>query len=765
MLTSRHLSALGALLLSASLSACTKQDGCPDDLEFFRTKLWEPVLSTQCIACHKSDGLAAGTRLVLLPPNEEGAVEANFMTVRGLARDTSAGAPLLVMKPSGTHPKGHGGGTLVAQGTNRYTDLQAFADRINGVAGACEATAVVACTPGAIDPAARRRLRMLTRFEYDNTLRDLLYLDSQWGESLPAEEVVHGFDNNSDARAVGTLLTDKLLSTSEQAAEAAVANLAQHVTCEPGETCAQQFIQKFGERAFRRPLTDGERSRYQSLYTSVASEDGYTEGIEAVIAAMLQSPHFLYRSELGQYTSSGRYVLTDYEVASELSYLYWGSMPDETLLAKARAGTLHTPEQISAEARRMLASPRSRLMLDHFVSQWLDLGKLDQAQKDAVAFESFTSDIRTAMKTETTELFDHVVRRGSGRLPELFTADYTFATDTLVSFYGLSGQVSSSATTATGLRMWDLSGTGRKGILTHGSILASHATPQTSSPVLRGKLVRERMLCQPLPPPPPGLNVQLSPVDPESTNRQRFQEHSTNAACASCHKLMDPIGFGFEQFDSVGRYQPKLPDGQTPVDATGAVWSAPTPDTDGTFNGVEELQQKLGASADVQSCFSMQWLRFAYGSSGDDESCVARQLTERFREGGQSIPELLVSLTQLPRFTERLAEPGTKPGGGGTPGNGGGGGGTTDPAASGNVKVTMVPMDDWGSGYCTNVKVTNPGSDTITWRATMSVGGNLTHVWNATATPSGNQTTFVGQDWNGQLGAGASTSFGYCATR
>ncbi len=761
MLTSRHLSALGALILSASLSACSKQDGCPDDLEYFRTKLWEPVMSTQCLACHKSDGLAAGTRLVLLPPSEPGAMEANFMTVRGLARDMSAGSPLLVMKPAGTHPKGHGGGTLVAQGTNRYADFQSFADRINGVAGACEATAVVACVPGEVDPAARRRLRMLTRFEFDNTLRDLLYVDSQWGKALPAEEVVHGFDNNADSRAVGMLLTDKLLAAAEQAAEAAVVNLGQHVTCAPGDACAQQFIQKFGERAFRRPLTDAERTRYQALYTSVASEDGYTEGIEAIIAAMLQSPYFLYRSELGQADGNGRYVLTDYEVASELSYLYWGSMPDEALFAKARAGALHTPEQISAEARRLLASPRSRPMLDHFVSQWLDLGKLDQAQKDTVAFASFSPQIRAAMKAETTELFDYVVRSGSGRLPELFSADYTFASSELVTFYGLDGQASSSRGDVNGMRMWDLSGTGRGGLLTHGSILASHATPQTSSPVLRGKLVRERMLCQTLPPPPPGLNVQLSPVDPSSTNRKRFQEHSTNAACAACHKLMDPIGFGFEQFDSVGRYQPKHTDGQT-VDATGAVWSAPTPGTDGTFNGVEELQQKLGASVDVQSCFSMQWLRFAYGTSGDDESCVSGQLSERFRAGGQSIPELLVSLTQLPRFTARLAEPGTKP-----PGNGGSpnGGGTTVPAASGNVKVTMVPMDDWGSGYCTNVKVANPGTDKITWRATMSVGGTLTHVWNATATPSGNQTTFVGLDWNGQLEGGASTSFGYCATR
>ncbi|HYO51531.1 DUF1592 domain-containing protein [Archangium sp.] len=764
-MTLRHL-ALGAFFFSAALlSGCTADsDGCPDDLEFFRTRMWEPVMSTQCLACHKSDGLAADTRLVLRPPGEPGAMETNFMKVRALAREKVDGVPLLLLKPSGAHPQGHGGGTLMAQNSSRYENFRRFADRINGAPGACESSALVACDPNGVDPAARRRLRMLTRFEYDNTLRDLLYLESQWGKSLPAEEVVNGFDNNADTRAVGQLLTDRLLTAAEQAAEAAMANLSRYVSCAPGDACAQQFIQSFGSRAFRRPLTDAERTRYQSLYTSVAQEDGYTGGIKAIITAMLQSPHFLYRTELGQHTGDGRYELTDYEVASELSYLFWGSMPDEALFAKARAGTLHTQEQISAEARRMLAAPRSRPMLDHFVSQWLELERLDQAQKDPLLFADFSPAIRSSMKAETLEMFNHVVRNGSGQLTELFSADYTFATDTLASFYGLpSGPVNSSTTTPSGLRMWELKSSGRGGILSHGSILASQATPQTSSPIRRGKLIRERMLCQPLPPPPPGLNVQLSPVSADLPNRQRFQEHSTNAACSSCHQLMDPIGFGFEQFDSVGRYKPQMPSGQ-PIDASGEVRSSST--TNGTFTGVDGLQQKLAESPDVHACFSMQWLRFGYGVSGDDDSCAADQLTKSFRQQQMSIPELIISLTQLPRFTQRLgnttgsADP--RPGNGG---NTGGGGTGNTPPASGNAQISVSLQDDWKAGYCNNVKVTNPGTTSLTWRVTMTVEGTITHAWNAHFTTSGTQTTFTGIDWNGQLEAGASTSFGYCANR
>lgn len=774
MLPSRHLAALGALFFSAAfLSACTSESaGCPDDLEFFRTRVWEPVMSVQCVACHKSDGMAAGTRLVLLPPGEPGAVEANFMAVRAMAREQVDGQPLLLLKPSGLHPQGHGGGAVITQGSTRYESFQRFADRINGVPGACEASTVATCSPGEADPSAKRRLRMLTRFEFDNTLRDLLYLESSWGQSLPAEEVVHGFDNNADERAVGQLLTDKLLEAAEQAAAAAMPNLSRHVSCAPGEECARQFIQDFGLRAFRRPLTDVEKSRYQSLYTTVAAEDGYSKGIEAIITAMLQSPHFLYRTELGRDLGDGRYVLTDYEVASELSYLFWGSMPDEELFAKAKAGALNKPEQLSTEARRMLASPRSRPMLDHFVSQWLDLGHINQAQKDATAFADFSPAIRAAMKAETTELFDYVVRDSSGQLPELFTSDYTFATDALASFYRLpSGPVSSTTVPTSGLRMWELRSTGRGGILTHGSILASQATPQTSSPIRRGKLVRERMLCQPLPPPPPGLSVQLSPVSEGLPNRQRFQEHSTNAACASCHQLMDPIGFGFEQFDSVGRFEPQLPDGQ-PVDASGEVRSSAS--TNGIFTGVDELQQKLADSPDVHACFSLQWLRFGYGVSGDADTCAANQLTETFRKQQLSIPELLISLTQLPRFTLRVGETtgsvDPRPGTGGSTGGGStGGGGTTPPPppppSSGNAQVSVSVQDDWGSGYCNNVRVTNTGTAPLIWSVTLEVQGTFNHAWSVAYTHSGGQTTFNGLEWNKELDPGESTSFGYCANR
>jgi hypothetical protein len=776
-LTFRQHAALGALCVSAALlAACSSSDpgGCPDDLEFFRTQMWEPVMSVQCIACHTSTGAASATRMVLLPPGESGALETNFMTVRAIAREKLDGTSLLLLKPSGTHPAGHGGGKLLAMDSPRYASFKRFADRVNGAPGACESGAQqMACTQDGLDPGARRQVRMLTRFELDNTLRDLLYLDTdpKWAQSLPAEEVINGFDNTAPSRTVGALLTDKLLGVSEQAADALVANLSRHVSCAAGETCANTFIQDFGARAFRAPVPDDERARYLALYQSVASEDGYTEGLKAVTSAMLMSPNFLYRSELGQHQGSGLYRLSDYEVASELSYLFWGSMPDAALFTKAQAGTLHTPEQIAAEARRLLASPRSRPVLDHFVSQWLDLEKLQQVQKDATLFADFTPELRTAMKGETLALFDHVVRDGTGSLSDLFTADYTYASDGLAAFYGLRNSTGETSP-VTGARRWSLEGSGRRGLLSHASILAAQATPQAPSPVRRGRLVRERLLCQPLPAAPPGLNLELPPVDPAQPNRERFKAHSDNATCAACHKMMDPIGFGFEQFNSVGRYAPVTLKGQS-VDASGEVLSSPS--TAGTFNGVAELEDKLAHSPDVSGCFSLQWLRFAYGVSGEQEGCVATQLSARTQQNTASIPELLVSLTQLPRFTQRWGEvtalpspspsptPTTPPAE--IPSTGSPSTPSPTPSPSGGAQVAVSTQDDWGGGYCKNVKVTNPGSAPLKWSVSLKIEGTLFNAWNANYKLAGDAVEFTGVDWNGNLASGASASFGFCASR
>jgi hypothetical protein len=496
---------------------------------------------------------------------------------------------------------------------------------------------------GAITPAdlSSRRVRRLTRAEYGNTLKDLLGVGKDYGAALPADAVVNGFDNNADALAIDSLFADTTRLNAEEIA--ASFDVRNKVPCTDGEACARKFVQSFGAKALRRPVRDDEVESYAKLYAATSSA-GFESGIRAIVEAMLQSPSFLYKTELGA-QAGGEYALTAYEIASELSYLFWRTMPDDALFQAAASGELTKPEVVAREAARLFDSPRSRAMTDAFVEQWLEIDRLAQAEKDAKAYPEFNTGVRNDMRGETLAFFDAIARDGQGSLATLFNADYSYLTPALAQFYGVTigqGQaVNGFVKTPTGAS--------RGGILTHGSILTTEATPTAANPVRRGKLVRVRVLCQDVPPPPPGLLGKIPPLDPTKPNRPRFAEHESNPSCAGCHRLLDPIGFGFERFDGVGRLL-----GGT-VDATGEIvgWNG----GDGKFDGVRELETKLASSADVQACFVRQWLRYGLGAS-DTASADAEvdRLGGVFQQGGANVRALVTSLTQAKSFYTRNAE-------------------------------------------------------------------------------------------------------------
>lgn len=617
------------------------------------------------------------------------------------------------------------------------------------------------------EPLAPRQLRRLTRFEIDNTITDLLGVPSKWGQSLPPDDVVNGFDNNAAKLQVGALFADKMREAAEEIQDAV--DLAKLVPCPltsagaAADACAKAFVASFGARAFRQPLSDADVARYVALYASVASQ-GFAAAIKAVVGAMLQSPYFLYRLELGA-PNGGVVALGDYEIASELSYMFWSSMPDDELFAQAKAGALHTPEQIEKQARRLLASPRSRPMVEHFVAAWLDLDKLAVVPKDATMFPDFTPDIRAAMRQETVDLVDTVVR-GGGAMTELFSARYSYMSAPLAHLYGATP--SDGAPSSSGAARWNL-GDDRGGLLTHGSILATQAKNNSSAPIQRGKLVRERFLCQPLPPPPAGLNVQLPPVDPSLSNRERFSAHDKVAVCAGCHHLMDPIGFGFEQFDAIGRFQTS--DHGKSIDASGEILDSPS--TNGKFVGVRDLEARLAASPDVQACFAKQWLRFAYGV--DDEpaaACATQSVAAKFTKDLR-IDELLVALVLTKRFVVRAADaaagspPPASDAGASTPDASPTPAPASDAGApTGAVTVSEHHDSDWATGYCETVTVTNTGTSGVDWQVTLSIAGTIDHSWNCVAAPAGaGMFTFTGAEFNKHLVAGASASFGLCVNK
>jgi hypothetical protein len=619
------------------------------------------------------------------------------------------------------------------------------------------------CAAGA---SGARMLRRLARFEYDNTIEDLLGLSAMASERFAADTVVNGFDDNAAALVVTPLLGDQLYGSAERLAAEAVQDLARLLPCDPAAAdaqCAQAFIRDFGRRAFRRPLRDAEVTRYAELHAVGSEDGGFAAGIELVLTAMLQSPNFIYRTEVGAQDAAGSYALDAYELASELAYTLTGSAPDAMLLDAAEQGALASAEQIEAQAGRLIDSPRGRAHLTRFVREWLDLERLGSVPKDAALFPEFDATIRSAMATEIDRFVEHVALEGEGTLGALLGAPLAFVNEPLAAFYGVPAPAQPDAD---GFGAVQTPEPQRRGVLALGGVMTTHARPDSSSPVHRGKLVRERVLCQTLAPPPPGIVVQPPPVDPELSVRERYAAHSAQEPCQSCHKLIDPVGFAFEHFDGVGRYR-ELDAGRA-VDASGRI--VETLATDGEFDGAAELSALLAGSDEVARCFTLQWMRFAYGVQENAQlACALERMQQSFAQSGGQIRELLLATTRTAHF--RVRQPGEPvvmtpdepqpDGGAGEPGP------EPDPTeqpADDDVSVTTRRDSTWAAGYCETVMVHNETGMPLDWSVELMIEGTLTDHWNSSASADTGAVTFTGADHNRTVAPDGTAEFGYCAS-
>lgn len=496
-------------------------------------------------------------------------------------------------------------------------------------------------------------IRRMTRFEYNNAVRDLLGDATRPADSFVAEEEALGFNNQATALGVTQLLAEQYMEASESIAARAAKDLAKLLPCDPVKTgedaCAAQFVLAFGKKAFRRPLATAESSRLDQLYAWGKQEYGFSTGIELVIQAVLQSPRFLYRVEMGMpdplKAQADVTALDSWEVAARLSFLLWSSIPDDELFAAAEAGALGDAAAIEEQARRMLEDPRARDAVANFHAQWLGLGRIDTISKDASVYPAYTPALRPLWEKETLSFLDHVVfDDAKGDVRTMLTAPYSMMNADLAAFYGVKGPKGAV------FEQVSLDPQQRAGFLTQASLLAVNAKPNQSSPIHRGKFVRERLLCQTIAPPPNNVNIQPPEVDPTATTREKFSQHSTDPACAGCHELMDPIGFGFESYDGIGRF--RATDHGLPVDATGEITA--TRDSNGPFNGAIELAARLGESAEARECVATQWFRFGYGHGEEEaDSCAMAQLQGAFRAAGYNVKELLVALTRTDAFRYR----------------------------------------------------------------------------------------------------------------
>jgi len=490
-------------------------------------------------------------------------------------------------------------------------------------------------------------LRRLTRDEYNRTVSELLNDGSNPGKDFPPEARALGFNNIADAQTVTTLLVEAYKTAAEGLAERATQNIGALLGCaETDGACLDGFIQRFGSRAYRRPIAPAEAARLRAVYDWGKANTSAVDGVRMVLEVVLQSPDFLYRPELGaKEAAPGVLHLSSYEIATRLSYLFRGSLPDQTLLDEAAADRLQSPEQVRAQAERLLNEPRARESFKSFHRQWLDLDSVAALDRDGSLYPGFSDAIPSLMEQETEAFIDHVIFEDGGRLSTLLTAPYTMANATLATFYGLTPP------SGGGFGVVATDASKRKGLLSQGGLLALQSKPQQTSPVHRGKFVRESFLCQFLPPPPPNLVITPPELNPSLTTRQRFAQHSADPSCAGCHAQMDPLGLGFEHFDAVGRWRETEND--LPIDATGKLVNT---DVDGDFDGAAALADKLAGSEQVADCMMKQWARFSFGrSETPEDACSLERTKAQFSAANRDIKQLVLALTQTDAFLYRKA--------------------------------------------------------------------------------------------------------------
>lgn len=492
-------------------------------------------------------------------------------------------------------------------------------------------------------------LRRLTAEQYDHTIRDLLGLDGGYTAAFSPDERIGAFKSNGNA-AVVELQVEEYMDAAEAVATDATADLSLLLPCEAseGDTCAETFLADFAMRAYRRPLEAGELDRVLGVYQSGkdAGDGDMQAGLRVAIAGVLQSPYFLYHVEFGQPDAGDELVaLTGYELASRLSYFLWDSMPDDALFHAAAMGELDGADGVRAQVDRMIASPKAQDTIASFHQQWLGVDELEHVEKDPELYPSYDTTLAASMKQDVASFAQWVLDEGEGTLDQLLTANITVSDDPrLHEVYG----VVAPADRLPGEPI-ELPADQRAGLLTMPGVMAEHAHPDQTSPILRGVLLRQELFCQMLPPPPPDVdNVPPSP-SPDATTRERFAQHTSDPACSACHAQIDPLGFGLEAYDSMGAFR-TTEDNGLPIDDAGEIVLS---DVDGEFQGGTELATKLAQSELVRDCVSRQWFRYALGRAETEaDTCAVDGITEAFNESGRDVRVLLreIALSSAFRF-------------------------------------------------------------------------------------------------------------------
>jgi len=610
--------------------------------------------SAGCPACHNLNGVASATRLHF--PDADATPDRVAAFGKSLVALVDREHPedsLLFSKP--TRRVAHGGGVRIKPGSPEEAILTSWIQVLSRMPEKDLADALSYGTKKFADmkPGQGAVLRRLTHSQYNHTVRDLLGDQSSPADQFPPDDFINGFRDQYEAQNLSPLLAESYSTAAERLAANAFRSGDTHhlIPCKPSAECRARFVANFGLKAFRRPLKTAEQQRYEALF---ARETDFARGAQLVVEAMLQSPNFLFRLDSATDPS-----LKPYAAASQLSYSLWDSMPDDALLAAAARGELATPPGVERMARAMLQDPRAHEMLEEFVSEWLRIDRVLSATRDR-RFQQFTRETAVAMGKEA-QLFIGDLVWNDRNFMTAYTADYGFMNAELASIYGVEAPA----------REFDKApfppGSERAGLLGQALFLTASSKPEDSSVTGRGLFIREQFLCQHVPPPPPGVDTNLPPsteAHPQ-TNRERMAAHTTEAVCASCHGLIDPIGWGFEKFDPIGArretYRLTFASGlraegggrgrmnvvNLPLNTSGNVLGL----KDANFSSPRELGAILAANRQCQECVVKQFFRYTAGrmETPADGPIIARALND-FRNSNFKFKELIVSLVLAREF-------------------------------------------------------------------------------------------------------------------
>ncbi|HEX2873332.1 MAG TPA: DUF1592 domain-containing protein [Polyangiaceae bacterium] len=505
------------------------------------------------------------------------------------------------------------------------------------------------------------RIRRLSNAEYDASVRALLGSTSSPSQEFsfppdakqgPANSPAGPAFTVNDAQRVDPVLADKLdiaaqalVAEARQSGKLAALSPCSDESAAGGEACAKSFIQSVGTRAYRRRLLDAEVAGLLKAYHVGADGYSHADGVAQVARVLLQSPGFLYTTEIGEPGAGAGFVMTSDEIATALAYLLTSGPPDDALLQVAASGTLATPEARESEAKRLLATPAGHERFVRVVREWLGIDDVARREKSQSVYPEFAA-LSQSMEKESRAFIEEVLFNANGTLADLFGADWTIADAPLAAVYG--------ATSAGDGQRISLAGSGRRGILSQAAFLSVFATNNGSHPVFRGVALMRRVACLPVPDPGAlGIVVSSPAPDPSKTTRARFEAHALDSGCAGCHGTIDNFGFAFENFDGIGRW--RTAENGLPIDASVSLTTGS--DLDGTYASSAELIDALARSTSVKQCLARQLFR----STAARSDASVQEAEEGFVELWRQLPEeqqgrladVLVALVKSKAFIQR----------------------------------------------------------------------------------------------------------------